>query len=230
MWGIENKKPKIVLLENVKHLVHHDNGNTLKVIIKSLESLNYFVSWKILNAKDFGLAQNRERIIIVASKDGAFDFSKIETTPSKTIRDILDNHTFSNEKMIDGYTLLDESLWKKQKSGMIFCGYLNKNMRQKGVLPNTEHLSRVHKQPNRIYHIDGTHPTLSSQETTGRYFISDGKQVRKLTIDECYRLQGFNKDFKRNASLSASYSQIGNSVAVPMIEAVYKQIVSQFFK
>lgn len=226
---IQTKQPKVVFLENVKHLVHHDNGNTLKVIIDKLEQLNYKTSWQVLNAKDFGLAQNRERIIIIiASPKKYFDFSKIKTTKNKVIKDILDNGDFEYLDQSE-YTLLDKSLWKTQKSGLIFCGYRNKTIRTNGTRPDTEHLSRVHKQPNRIYHIGGTHPTLPSQETSGRFFIYDGIGVRKLTIDECYKLQGFNKNFQKNEQLSACYNQIGNSVAVPMIEAIYEQIMEQYF-
>ena len=225
---IQIKKPKVVFLENVKHLVHHDNGNTLKVIIEQLKRLNYKANWQILNAKDFGLAQNRERIIIIASPIAYFDFSKIKIQKEQTIKDILDKGKFEYLDPSE-YTLLDKSLWKAQKSGLIFCGYRNKSIRTNGTRPNTEHLSRVHKQPNRIYHIDGTHPTLPSQETSGRFFIYDGIGVRKLTIDECYKLQGFSKDFQKNTQLSACYNQIGNSVAIPMIEEIYKQIMEQYF-
>lgn len=225
---IKEREPNVVFLENVKHLVHHDNGNTLRVIIEKLTNLNYKVQWSILNAKDFGLAQNRERIIIIASKKGYFDFSKIKKSSSSTIKDILDDNECNYISKKD-YTLLENSLWKKQKSGLIFCGYRNKKIRENGTRPDTEHLSRVHKQPNRIYHIDGTHPTLPSQETSGRFFIYDGIGVRKLTIDECYKLQGFPKSFKKNSQLSACYNQIGNSVAVPMIEEIYQQILEQFF-
>lgn len=225
---IQAKQPKVVFLENVKHLVHHDNGNTLKVIIEQLESLGYKTKWQVLNAKDFGLAQNRERIIIIASKMAYFDFSKIKTTKNQIIKDILDTGDFEYLDPRE-YTLLDKSLWKAQKSGLIFCGYRNKAIRTNGTRPDTKHLSRVHKQPNRIYHIDGTHPTLPSQETSGRFFIYDGIGVRKLTIDECYKLQGFSKGFIKNNQLSACYNQIGNSVAVPMIEAIYQQILEQYF-
>lgn len=225
---IKAKQPKVVFLENVKHLIHHDGGNTLRVILEELENAGYKTSWKLLNAKDFGLAQNRERIIIIGNKDEKFDFSRVKSIPNKTIRDILDksgNFEYLDKK---DYTILPKELWKKQASGLIFCGYRNKTIRKAGTRPNTEHLSRVHKQPNRIYHIDGTHPTLPSQESSGRFWIYDGKKVRKLTIDEAYKLQGFPNTFKKHAKLSAVYNQIGNSVAIPMIEAVYMQIKEQF--
>lgn len=225
---VEAKQPAVVFLENVKHLVHHNNGNTLQVILDKLGGLGYFVKWEVLNAKDFGLAQNRERIIIIASKQSPFDFNKVQRAESSIIKSILDDGNFEYLNK-EEYTLLPSNLIKKQKSGLIFCGYRNKAIRKSGVNPNTQHLSRVHKQPNRIYHINGTHPTLPSQETSGRFFIFDESGVRKLTIDECYKLQGFPKNFIKNNNLSACYNQIGNSVAVPMIEAIYQQIKQQFF-
>lgn len=224
---VKAKNPKVVLLENVKHLVHHDNGNTLNVILNELKTRGYKVSWKVLNAKDFGLAQNRERIIIVANKNNKFDFSKIEFKPQSAIKDILDNNGNFEYLESTDYTILSKEIWKKQRSGLIFCGYRNKALRIAGTRPNTSHLSRVHKQPNRIYHIDGTHPTLPAQETSGRFWIYDNKKVRKLTIDEAYRLQGFPKNFIKSNKLTAAYSQIGNSVAIPMIEAIYSQIKVQ---
>ncbi len=85
---------------------------------------------------------------------------------------------------------------KTQDSGLIFAGYRNKTIRKAGVRPNTEHLSRVHKQPNRIYSTDGVHPALPSQESSGRFWIYHENKVRKLTIQECYKIMGFPKKFK----------------------------------
>jgi DNA (cytosine-5)-methyltransferase 1 len=65
------------------------------------------------------------------------------------------------------YTIINNP--KKQPSGLIFAGYRNKDIRKKGVRPGTEYLSRVHKQPNIIYSSDGTHPTIPSQEASGRF-------------------------------------------------------------
>jgi len=224
---VKEKKPKVILLENVKHLIHHDKGNTFRVIKEELIKIGYKISWKVLNAKDFGLAQNRERIIIIGSIDKEFDFSKIEKQKNITIKDILDESGDFEYLDAKDYTILQESQWKKQVSGLIFCGYRNKSVRTVGARPNTEHLSRVHKQPNRIYHIDGTHPTIPSQEPTGRFWIYDGSTVRKLTIIECYKLQGFPYDFVVHEKRTASYNQVGNSVAVPMIEAIANEIKEQ---
>ncbi|HBW57694.1 MAG TPA: DNA cytosine methyltransferase, partial [Oscillatoriales bacterium UBA8482] len=70
--------PRVIILENVKHLLYHDQGKTLQTILYSLEDLGYAVDYKLLNAKDFGLPQNRERVIIVACKDKKFYFSKLQ--------------------------------------------------------------------------------------------------------------------------------------------------------
>lgn len=226
---VKTKNPKVVFLENVKHLKDHNDKKTLKTIIKHLEELGYKTEWHIFNAKDFGLAQNRERLIIIGNKDNRFDFSKITKTEPKTIKDILEEEAEFEYLKPNEYTILPKDKWKQQESGLIFCGYRNKSIRTKGTRPNTEHLSRVHKQPNRIYFIEGTHPTIPSQETSGRFWIYDGKKVRKLTLNECFRLQGFPDNFQKMSSVGSCYNQIGNAVAVPMIKGVGKQIIKQLF-
>lgn len=223
---IEAKQPKVVFLENVKHLVHHDKGRTLKTILDGLENLGYKYSWKVLNASDFGVAQNRERIIIIAHHDKVFDFSKLHKKEKVILRDILDNPaTTKFEFLEEPYTILSDM--KRQPSGLIFAGYRNKNIRKAGVRPGTEHLSRVHKQPNRIYSIDGIHPAIPSQETSGRFWIYDGETVRKLTLNECYRIMGFPDSFIRSSSISEQYRQVGNSVCIPMIREIMKEIKNQ---
>jgi len=225
---LEVKKPKVVLLENVKNLEKHDKGNTLRIIIESLIELGYTVNYKILNAKDFDVPQNRERIIIIGNRMGkVFDFDLIETKPAKPMKYYLDKDGDFEYLNPDEYTLIDNP--KIQKSGLIFIGYRNKKTRTVGVRPNTEHLSRVHKQPNRIYSAEGMHPTLASQETSGRYWIYVDGKVRKLTLNECFRFMGFPEDFKKIGPKSELYKRIGNSVCVNMVEAIAKQIKLQFF-
>lgn len=228
---IKEKQPKVIVLENVKHLIHHDRGNTFKVIINSLEDLGYWVQYKILNAKNFGVPQNRERIIIIASKYKKFDFSKLNYNynPPK-IKDILDTKLENIQYLPkEEYTLIDKNIIKLQESGLLFVGYRNKGIWKKGIRPNTEHLSRVHRQPNRIYSAEGIHPTIPSQETSGRFFIylPQIDKVRKLTINECYKLMGFPDDFKKSNIAGEAYKQIGNSVCVPLIQEIARQIKEQ---
>jgi DNA (cytosine-5)-methyltransferase 1 len=173
--------------------------------------------------------QNRERVIIIASLNKHFDFRQIKRTKSAKLFDILDKHGPFEYLDKDEYTLIPNPIIQ-QHSGLFFVGYRNKSIRKAGVRPGTEHLSRVHKQPNRIYSVMGMHPTLPSQETSGRYWILlPDNRVRKLTIDECFRLMGFPKTFLRPSSLGEQYKQIGNSVCVPMVAAVANAIRQQFF-
>lgn len=221
---IEMRQPKVVFLENVKHLIHHDGGNTLNVIIKDLEELGYKVAWKLLNASDFGVPQNRERIIIIGHKEERFDFTKIETKPKPVLKDFLETDA-DFEYLNEPYTLIDD--YKVQESGLIFIGYRNKKIRIAGVRPGTENLSRVHKQPNRIYSADGLHPALPSQESSGRFWIYHNGKVRKMTVNECYRIMGFPDEFKKISNTGELYRQIGNSVCIPMVREITRQIKKQ---
>ncbi|EAI8624016.1 DNA (cytosine-5-)-methyltransferase [Campylobacter lari] len=224
------KNPSAFILENVQNLEKHNKGNTLFVMIRALNELGYSVSYKVLNAKDFGVPQNRERIIIVGSnKNKVFNFDKIKIKKVHSMKNFLDNDgefEYLDEKE---YTLLDNKQIKLQKSGLIFCGYRNKKTRINGVRKETNHLSRVHKQPNRIYSSSGVHPTIASQEQSGRYFIYDKEKVRKLTLNECFRFMGFPENFKKIGSKAKLYERIGNSVCVPMIKELAKEVINQFF-
>lgn len=224
---LDEKKPPVVFLENVKHLIHHNNGKTLQTILQKLDELGYHVSWRVLNGADFGVPQNRERIIIIGSTIGRFDFEKVETVPRKRLVDFLD--TSGHFEYLDpaDYTLIEKPK-QQPASGLIFAGYRNKSIRKVGVRPGTEHLSRVHKQPNRIYSVWGIHPTLPSQEASGRFFILTAEnRVRKLTINECWRIMGFPENYIKVSSLAEQYKQLGNSVCVPMIQEVAKEIKNQ---
>lgn len=228
---LEEKKPKAFVLENVFNLATHDKGRTLSVMLNSLESLGYTVTYRVLNARDFGVPQNRERIIIIGNKNGKpFDFDKIEKHTVSSMENFLDNE--GDFEILDPseYTILNDKLIKRQeKSGLIFCGYRNKKIRTVGVRPGTEHLSRVHKQPNRIYDASGTHPTLASQESSGRYFIKINDIVRKLTMKECFRFMGFPDNYKITGTMAQLYARIGNSVCVNMVSAIAKEVKKQFF-
>lgn len=226
---INEKKPSVVFLENVKHLVHHNQRRTFNTIISKLNTLGYTPSWRVLNGADFGVPQNRERIIIIGSRKGTFDFDKVKKQPRRYLIDFLDKDGEFEYLQPDEYTLL-ENPKQQPASGLIFAGYRNKSIRKVGVRPGTIHLSRVHKQPNRIYSVYGIHPTLPSQETSGRYFIlTEDNRVRKLTLSECWKIMGFPETYKKVSAIGEQYKQLGNSVCVPMIEAVADEIKNQFF-
>lgn len=229
---ITKKTPQIIILENVKNLLLIEKGEIFTKIKEDLSNLNYNISFSILNVSNFGLPQNRERLFIIGInrtyQDKYFSFNYLnEIKNKKTLREIIDlsnNNYLQNDK----YMLIDKTQIIKQKSGLMFCGYIIGNIRKKGALPNTEHLSRVHKQPNRIYHINGVNPTLSSSETSGRYYIYDNKGVRSLSLDECYKIMGFD-NFKMNNSKTNCYNQIGNSVCPVIIKEIKNELEKQGF-
>ncbi len=224
---IKVKSPKVVILENVKHYVHHDKKKTLKVTLDSLKQLGYKISFSVLNAKNYGVPQNRERLIIIGSKYDYFDFSRLKTKEINPLRNFLEDRLDYQYLDKSEYTLIEKPVL--QSSGLIFVGYRNKNMHKNGIRPNTEHLSRVHRQPNRIYSIDGLHPTIPSQETSGRFFIyiPELDKVRKLSVKECYKLMGFPEDYVMHKTSVHKYKQIGNSICIPMVEEIGKQILKQ---
>lgn len=222
---LNSHKPRVVLLENVKHLRYHDGGRTLQVILDSLVELGCNVSLDVLNAANFGVPQNRERIAIVGTRQGHFSFAPLRAICQRvTLEDFLDTQG-PFEYLEEPYTLLEAPT--VQLSGLIFAGYRNKRLRQRGVGNSSIALSRVHKQPNRIYDARGIHPALPAQETSGRFWILHKGKVRKLTIAECYRIMGFPETFQRAQSLSEQYRQIGNSVCIPQFRAIAEEIVKQ---
>jgi DNA (cytosine-5)-methyltransferase 1 len=227
---VDIRKPSCIFLENVANLITIEHGEVIKTIIESLETRGYHTSYKILNVKNFGIPQNRERVYIVASLNKTFDFSVLESTRiGSSITDILDE---TSDERIDSqkYTIIDECHVKQQtKSGLIFKGYINGKIRKAGTRENTEHLSRVHKQPMRIYSTNGTHPTLSASESSGRYHIYDERLgiVRKLSLKECYKLMTYPDTFKIAGVKGIAYKQIGNSVCVKVIENIMREMKTQ---
>jgi DNA (cytosine-5)-methyltransferase 1 len=229
---IDHHHPRCILLENVSNLVKINKGEVLKTILNSLTTRGYKVSFQLLSPHQFGIPQNRERVYIVASTTSTFSFSMLGTRASSCkLQDILDTNVPEDHWLDPSvYTLLEDKDIKRQpKSGLKFCGYLNGTLRQKGARENTEHLSRVHKQLMRIYSTDGTHPTLAASETSGRYHIYDEhtQRVRRLTLNECYKLMDYPTTFQKHSSKGVAYKQIGNSVCVKVVEEIMREMVAQ---
>lgn len=226
---VQAKKPKVIVLENVKNLLSIDSGESFKLIKRSLEKEDYIVTYKVLNAKDFGVAQNRERLIIVATLRGvgSFNFNQLNKMDTIKLKDILKKDGEMEYLSTHEYTIIESP--KVQKTGIIFSGYLkDKNLRSRGVDQSKVHLSRVHKQFNRIYSEDGIMCTLMAQESSGRYWVQTTKGVRKLTRDECKLLMGFPEEFIIEGNQKDYYRFIGNSIVVPMVEEIAKVIKELF--
>ena len=116
-----------------------------------------------------------------------------------------------------------------KKSGLIFAGYTNsiKAKNEKDI--NKLSKSAFHYKTNRIHSSEGHYPTLMAGETNGRYYIYHEGKVRRLTMNECFRITGFPENYKKIGVKSALYKAIGNSIAVPMVKAIADEIKIQLF-
>jgi len=210
---VDYHKPKVLFLENVKNLTKHYHGNTLKIILKTLDELGYNTFWKVLCASHYGVPQARERIYIVCfRKDLGIKKFNFPSPSFKKIyvKEILENNDKTNNLIIERN---DIKFWKRDESPKlkpIQIGIINKG-----------------GQGERIYSINGHAITLSAYGggaagKTGAYFVNN--KVRKLSPRECARAQGYPDSFKIPVSRSQAYKQFGNSVAVPVVEAIAKQI------
>lgn len=214
---VKYHSPKVLFLENVKNLAAHDEGRTLKTIIETLEELNYTIFTKILNASNFGLPQNRERIYIVAFNNNinseSFHFP-MPTNEPISLADILENDP-QNAKVIERK---DIEIYKDYKQTESLFGEMQ-------LLNKPIQIGKVNKggQGERIYHPLGHAITLSAYgggvgSKTGLYLIN-GK-IRKLSPKECARIQGFPDSFILNKIDSQSYKQFGNSVSVNVLQKI----------
>ena len=216
---LKHKKPDAFLLENVKHLVNHDKGRTFQIIKDVLtEDLEYFIHTKILNAKDFGVPQNRERIFIVGfKKNYEFKFPeplnidvKIEEILEEPVEESyylsheylegLKKHRARHEAKGNGFGY--EVIPKNGIANALVCGGMGRerNLVKDKFLPNA-------------WKKEGDDIQLRNEEG-----------LRKMTPREWARLQGFPDSFKFPVSMTQSYKQLGNSVSVPVIKAIAEQM------
>ena len=201
---LEEKKPPMFVLENVKQLTSHNRGNTLRVILETLDRINYKTFVRVLNALDYGVPQKRERIIIVGfkGKDSDVTFSFPEKQPRITVDAILES-----DSAIDPKHFVSEHIAKKRKEAH-----------------QSEH-------PTAIWH-ENKAGNISSYPyscalragASYNYLLVNGE--RRLTPREMLRLQGFPDSFKIVCNDSQTRKQAGNAVPVPMIKAVLKEVLN----
>lgn len=196
---LEEKKPKAFILENVKQLVGHDKGKTLKVIMRSLQNLGYHVQYSVLNALDYGLPQKRERIVIVGHQEPILFTFPEPVRPYKPLNEILEVEVddkflasdYIREKRRNSHTSsYFPSIWHENKSGNI-CSYPYSCALRAGASYN--------------------------------YLLVNGE--RRLTPREMLRLQGFPDTYKIVVSDGQARKQAGNAVPVNVIKAVSKKLL-----
>jgi DNA (cytosine-5)-methyltransferase 1 len=201
-------RPKALLLENVRGLLNHDRGNTFRRILETLDELGYHVQSQVLNARDFGLPQNRQRIFIVAIRN-----------------DIQDNFVFplpthNRETLKLAQILESKPEAKLTISDRLWSGHKERKIRNKAAgkgfgyqLFNGE--SSYAATISARYYKDGSE-ILIEQE---------GTNPRKLSVNEARRLQGFPEGFRFCQSEVQSYKQCGNAVPVAVVRAIAVNLI-----
>lgn len=223
---IEEKKPKAVVLENVKGLLSHNGGKTIKTIVDTLRNeLGYYVPEpKVLNAKNYGLAQNRERVFIVGfhKSTGIKDFEYPKPTNEKTLfKDVKEDEVVSSKYYLSTSYLqsLKEHKKRHQERGNGF-GY---EIIPDNGIANAVVVGGMGRERNLVldYRITDFTPTTNIKGEVNR------EGIRKMTPREWARLQGFPDRFQIAVSDAQAYKQFGNSVAVNAVQAVGQEVINK---
>lgn len=204
---------KVVVLENVKNLITHNKGKTFKTIKTELENLGYDVNYKILNTQDYGLPQRRNRVFIVAFNKKYFTNNQFEYPLKKELQlktqDLLDKDVeekyFLSEK-------LSKTILGKGTKGYIVNPTIDEPISK--TLTATMH--KMHRASQDNY--------VTDNENYIKYCDKTKINIRKLTPNECRKLQGFPSDWKQVVSDTQAYKQFGNAVTVDVVYELAKKV------
>lgn len=218
---VKYHKPKVVFCENVKNLVNHDRGRTFRIIKDILDELGYQVFYKVLNSKDFGVPQNRERIYIVAFRSDiaplSFDFPK-SSGRQTLIKDIIEENVVSSKYYLS--TTYLESLKRHKERHMAKGNGFGYEIRDNESIAGAIVCGGMGRERNLIVdnRLTDFKPVTHIKGEVNKEFI------RKMTPREWARLQGFPDAFKFVVADTHLYKQFGNSVTVPVIKAIAQKI------
>jgi len=218
---VKCKKPKIIFMENVKNFATHDNGKTLAVIENIIKELGYSFSYQVLNAVNYGVPQNRERIYMICFRNDIgierFQFPK----PFKLTKHVED-YLLPEEQIAEKYYVDRPDIYISRESDN---EYSEKPLK----------LGIVNKggQGERIYSTKGIAITLSAYgggvfAKTGGYLVNG--RYRRLVPRECARIMGYPDEFKIVSNDNQAYKQFGNSVVIDVLQLIAEQIGIQYNK
>jgi len=217
----EYHKPKVVFCENVKGLIMHDRGRTFKVIKMAFEEIGYTVYSKVLNSKDFGVPQNRERIYIVAFKNDIdstnFHFP-VGSNSNTCIRDVMEKKPVSAKYYLSDVYL--ETLKKHKERHKALGHGFGYEIRELGAQAGAIVCGGMGRERNLI--IDNRQKDLTPVTHIKGSVNTQG--IRKMTPREWAKLQGFPDTYKIVLADTHMYKQFGNSVTVNVIEAIASNI------
>lgn len=255
---LKQKQPKYFILENVKNLISHDGSNTIRVILKHLSELNYTVDFTIINGKEAGVPQSRERTYIVGVLNGKTKKYK-EDLRNKKINSLKQQ---LNQDDYNSFNFFADLVFKNKKKFLVdileddadkryflktesidkFVNSLNLEQvkKQHGItklfdIPKTIHNDM--ERQRRVYSINGISPTVLARSDTTKILVTgDGKnKIRKLTPIESFRVQGFHENLIRNMASSGNsatqlYKQSGNAVSPPVIKNIAQKLLEEYVK
>ena len=241
---IAAKKPKYLLMENVKNLVGKKHIENFEKWLEILAGYGYRNFYQVLNAKHYGVPQNRERVFVISVLDKDLDYKfPAKRGTSKMLKDILEpevaeNYYFSNEKLKTLKFRQEPGSELKHIADLEISNRqdLNRVYDPSGIAPTLNTMQGGHRQPKIIqtgrgFNKGGVHeiaPTFTSSGFERNNFLVAGGRVRKLTPLECWRLMGFeDSDFEKAASVNSNsqlYKQAGNAIVVDVLEAIFKQM------
>lgn len=213
---LKAKQPRAFILENVKNLVSHDGGNTIKTIVASLELAGYIVRYKVLDALEYAnIPQHRERVFIVGFRkdlwDRVIEFEFPEPIPlTKRFQDLI------------AYGSEDKKLFYSEKNFRHYDTLIGTVTDPDRVYQYRRHYMRENK--------SGVCPTLTANMGTGGHnvpIIIDNGRIRKLSPRECLNFQGFPDwfEFPEKMPYNARYKQSGNTVVVPLVRRVAERVI-----
>lgn len=211
---ILRNKPRFVFLENVPNLMDHDNGKTFNVIHNVLSELDYVIRYRVLRASEYGgVPQIRDRIYMVA------------------FREQEDCDCFRFPDSIDLNTTIEDILKRDTKKHKVYYYGTDDPFYQyaKRFVKRNDSIYRVYHDSIKITQ-NRMCPTLTASMGTRDnqvHLVSDDYGIRKLTVQECLDFQGFPEDFRfpHTITVNDAYTQIGNSVCVPVIRRIAEQIM-----
>lgn len=218
---IKKHDTKVIVLENVKNLVNHDNGKTFLRIKQELEEAGYEVNSKILNSQDYGIPQRRNRVFIVAFNKKYFKSAPFEFPKPKPL-------TISTQDLLDENVEEKYFLTEKISKTILGCGTKGYIVKPTIDLPISKTLTatmhKMHRASQDNYVTDNKNYERNVADKVKRI------NIRKLTPNECRKLQGFPSDWKFVVSDVQAYKQFGNAVTVDVAYAVASQVMNHFLK
>ncbi|NNM79077.1 MAG: DNA (cytosine-5-)-methyltransferase [Gallionella sp.] len=198
---LKTKKPQVFVLENVKQLRGHDGGKTLSRIMQTLRELDYHADYRVLNALEFGVPQKRERIFIVGFRDPKKFIWPQGGVPMKPLAEILEN------EVPDFYVASDKIRDNRKASRS------NKPQHAEPTIWHENKSGNISAYP---------YSCALRAGASYNYLLVDGE--RRLTEREMLRLQGFPDSYRFVGGYQAARKQAGNSVAVPCVAAVVREV------